>query len=317
MRLLLEPRPLQQRNESANACRRHADRRARPSRLVDGQIGSRSEPKLERRCAARQPISFNGAPFDGVSRLFALLVARSYASFAPARRKKRSHTRSERKHRLLERDRFGHRKAARRDTRDKTRDRAHNCYGCVSKSLVYNLHSTPRFSGGFVAGLDAGLVYNSWPKFADRWIPEHIASRTPVWRNFFENQVTVQFLHRNLVCFRFDFRSLFHARHIAGIFNVAFDHHDMDRRTPTAIAAARKSRASHAFGARLRAGAARHYDARKLSRRNKTLIRLHSLRSIMCPFGSARCTKTVRWRCLRLYSGFQTRYVVCQNNRIC
>lgn len=52
--------------------------------------------------------------------------------------------------------------------------------------------------GAFVAGLDAGLVYNSWPKYADRWIPEHLFSKEPVWKNMFENQVTVQFLHRNL-----------------------------------------------------------------------------------------------------------------------
>ncbi|KAI6183399.1 Cox-15 [Aphelenchoides bicaudatus] len=52
--------------------------------------------------------------------------------------------------------------------------------------------------GGFVAGLDAGLVYNSWPKFADKWIPENMLSKVPAWRNFFDNQVTVQFIHRNL-----------------------------------------------------------------------------------------------------------------------
>ncbi|CAD5212528.1 unnamed protein product [Bursaphelenchus okinawaensis] len=52
--------------------------------------------------------------------------------------------------------------------------------------------------GGFVAGLDAGLVYNSWPKYADKWLPENMASRVPAWKNFFENEVTVQFIHRNL-----------------------------------------------------------------------------------------------------------------------
>uniref|UniRef100_A0A8R1E166 Cytochrome c oxidase assembly protein COX15 homolog n=2 Tax=Caenorhabditis japonica TaxID=281687 RepID=A0A8R1E166_CAEJA len=52
--------------------------------------------------------------------------------------------------------------------------------------------------GAFVAGLDAGLVYNSWPKFAENWIPENMLSRSPAWKNFFENDVTVQFVHRNL-----------------------------------------------------------------------------------------------------------------------
>jgi cytochrome c oxidase assembly protein subunit 15 len=52
--------------------------------------------------------------------------------------------------------------------------------------------------GAFVAGLNAGLVYNSWPKFADRWIPENMLSRSPAWRNLFENPVSVQFVHRNM-----------------------------------------------------------------------------------------------------------------------
>merc|ERR1712107_698939 len=34
-------------------------------------------------------------------------------------------------------------------------------------------------SGAFVSGLDAGLVYNSFPKFADRWIPEDILAFSP------------------------------------------------------------------------------------------------------------------------------------------
>eukprot|EP00116_Pleurobrachia_bachei_P001447 sb/3461709/ len=53
-------------------------------------------------------------------------------------------------------------------------------------------------SGAFVAGLDAGLVYNSYPKFADRWIPSDLLSFSPTWSNFFENTTTVQFDHRLL-----------------------------------------------------------------------------------------------------------------------
>lgn len=53
-------------------------------------------------------------------------------------------------------------------------------------------------SGAFVAGLDAGLVYNSWPKMADRWIPSDVLSMKPTWRNFFENPSTTQFQHRML-----------------------------------------------------------------------------------------------------------------------
>merc|ERR1712098_199921 len=53
-------------------------------------------------------------------------------------------------------------------------------------------------SGAFVAGLDAGLVYNSFPKFADRWIPEDLLAFSPPLRNITENPTTVQFQHRLL-----------------------------------------------------------------------------------------------------------------------
>nr|CAG4645480.1 EOG090X04TT [Lynceus sp. MCZ IZ 141354] len=53
-------------------------------------------------------------------------------------------------------------------------------------------------SGAFVAGLDAGLLYNSYPKMADRWIPEDILVHKPTWKNFLENPTTVQFDHRTL-----------------------------------------------------------------------------------------------------------------------
>ncbi|EAA00923.3 AGAP001744-PA [Anopheles gambiae str. PEST] len=53
-------------------------------------------------------------------------------------------------------------------------------------------------SGAFVAGLDAGLIYNSFPKMADRWIPSDILALSPALRNFTENPTTVQFDHRVL-----------------------------------------------------------------------------------------------------------------------
>jgi heme a synthase len=53
-------------------------------------------------------------------------------------------------------------------------------------------------SGGFVAGLKAGFAYNTFPLMDGRWIPEAIFMQEPVWRNFFENIATVQFVHRLL-----------------------------------------------------------------------------------------------------------------------
>ncbi|XP_035208616.1 cytochrome c oxidase assembly protein COX15 homolog [Stegodyphus dumicola] len=54
------------------------------------------------------------------------------------------------------------------------------------------------FSGAFVAGIEAGLVYNSFPKMADRWIPSDITAFSPLWRNITENPTTTQFNHRIL-----------------------------------------------------------------------------------------------------------------------
>jgi heme a synthase len=50
--------------------------------------------------------------------------------------------------------------------------------------------------GGFVAGLDGGLVYNNFPMMGEHWIAPDLFSEEPWWANFFENPVTAQFLHR-------------------------------------------------------------------------------------------------------------------------
>ncbi len=53
-------------------------------------------------------------------------------------------------------------------------------------------------SGGFVAGLKAGKIYNTFPMMGDFWIPPGLMAREPFWRHFFDNMVTVQFDHRLL-----------------------------------------------------------------------------------------------------------------------
>ena len=50
-----------------------------------------------------------------------------------------------------------------------------------------------------MSGLDAGLVFNSFPKMGDQWIPEDWLQLSPKVKNFFENTSTVQFDHRILV----------------------------------------------------------------------------------------------------------------------
>lgn len=50
--------------------------------------------------------------------------------------------------------------------------------------------------GGLVAGLDAGKGYNTWPLIDGRLVPEGLTDHQPLWRNLFENVLTVQFDHR-------------------------------------------------------------------------------------------------------------------------
>jgi cytochrome c oxidase assembly protein subunit 15 len=54
------------------------------------------------------------------------------------------------------------------------------------------------YLGALVAGLDAGLSYNTWPQIDGAFIPapERLWFETPWWRNLFENALTVQFNHR-------------------------------------------------------------------------------------------------------------------------
>lgn len=50
--------------------------------------------------------------------------------------------------------------------------------------------------GAFVAGLDAGQGYNTWPLMDGAMIPNGLDAMTPWHLNLFENALTVQFNHR-------------------------------------------------------------------------------------------------------------------------
>jgi heme a synthase len=54
------------------------------------------------------------------------------------------------------------------------------------------------YLGALVAGLRAGLVYDTWPSIDGSLVPEpsRLLLQRPLWRNFFENTLTVQFDHR-------------------------------------------------------------------------------------------------------------------------
>jgi heme a synthase len=69
--------------------------------------------------------------------------------------------------------------------------------------MVTGLIFITAMSGGFVAGLKAGLFYNTFPLMNGHWIPEGLFQMEPLWRNFFENITTVQFDHRLLATLLF------------------------------------------------------------------------------------------------------------------
>jgi heme a synthase len=61
------------------------------------------------------------------------------------------------------------------------------------KCLILNI-----LTGAFVAGIDAGRVYNTWPLMNGQVVPSGLTEKTPLWKNFFENMAMVQFNHRNM-----------------------------------------------------------------------------------------------------------------------
>ncbi|MCA0043896.1 heme A synthase [Celeribacter litoreus] len=50
--------------------------------------------------------------------------------------------------------------------------------------------------GALVAGIDAGRGYTDWPLMGGQFLPPDPWDYAPIWRNFFENAATVQFMHR-------------------------------------------------------------------------------------------------------------------------
>jgi len=62
--------------------------------------------------------------------------------------------------------------------------------------LVLGVVSLMVLSGGFVAGIRAGLAYNTYPLMNGHLIPPDLFAMEPWWLNFFSNITTVQFDHR-------------------------------------------------------------------------------------------------------------------------
>jgi heme a synthase len=68
----------------------------------------------------------------------------------------------------------------------------------ITSLLLVALTFIQIYFGALVAGLRAGLVYNTWPLIDGTFIPDsaRLFLEQPAWRNFFDNTLTVQFTHR-------------------------------------------------------------------------------------------------------------------------
>ena len=62
--------------------------------------------------------------------------------------------------------------------------------------LLLALVAVQVFLGALVAGLRAGLTYNTWPLMDGQFIPDGLHLMRPWWRNHLESVLTVQFQHR-------------------------------------------------------------------------------------------------------------------------
>jgi cytochrome c oxidase assembly protein subunit 15 len=52
--------------------------------------------------------------------------------------------------------------------------------------------------GAFVAGLDAGQAFSSWPTYGGAWVPPGLYDLAPWWINHFESHALVHFQHRTM-----------------------------------------------------------------------------------------------------------------------
>ena len=79
-------------------------------------------------------------------------------------------------------------------------DRCHQDAGGLSRAVkaVFALVFVTALSGGFVAGLDAGFSYNTFPLMDGAWLPDGLFVHDPWFLAPFEDVLTVQFDHRVL-----------------------------------------------------------------------------------------------------------------------
>jgi cytochrome c oxidase assembly protein subunit 15 len=91
----------------------------------------------------------------------------------------------------------------------KFRKLSHVGLGAIFVTAISGNSSFIHCQGAFVAGLDAGMIYNEFPKMGEGYIPADLWALSvpssynlnpiPWWKNLLENPAAVQFIHRVLV----------------------------------------------------------------------------------------------------------------------
>ncbi|MBO3759796.1 COX15/CtaA family protein [Ciceribacter sp. L1K22] len=76
-------------------------------------------------------------------------------------------------------------------SRDRAPESMHRWAMVIALLCIFQI-----YLGALVAGLDAGLSYNTWPLMDGAVVPSDLFLQQPWWINLFENPKTVQFIHR-------------------------------------------------------------------------------------------------------------------------
>ncbi|HEX8443117.1 MAG TPA: COX15/CtaA family protein [Allosphingosinicella sp.] len=66
----------------------------------------------------------------------------------------------------------------------------------VAAAWLLSLLGLQIMFGAYVAGLDAGYAFNSWPKMGEEWFPSATPMLQPLLVNLADNPIVVQFIHR-------------------------------------------------------------------------------------------------------------------------
>lgn len=62
--------------------------------------------------------------------------------------------------------------------------------------IVFSILILQLIYGAFMAGLHAATAAPTWPRINGQWIPDTINNLSPGWKNFIDNKITIQFIHR-------------------------------------------------------------------------------------------------------------------------